>query len=72
MKKAKIIPAIAFDATGVIYRGIDPLPGAKAAFTKLINNKIPFCVLTNAGGTLEQERADRFNKFLDIPNCFNL
>ena len=28
----KKIPAIAFDATGVIYRDIKPLPGAKEAF----------------------------------------
>ena len=25
-------PAIAFDATGVIYRGSTPLPGAREAF----------------------------------------
>ena len=57
----KKIPAIAFDATGVIYRGIEPLPGANQAFQKLIARKIPYCVLTNAGGSLEKERASRFN-----------
>ena len=36
MKKFKT-PAIAFDATGVIYRGIDPLPHAKEAFNKMGN-----------------------------------
>ena len=49
----KLSPAIIFDATGVIYRGTKPLPGAKAAFEKLISNKVPYCVLTNAGGTFE-------------------
>lgn len=69
MKKFKT-PAIAFDATGVIYRGIDPLPHAKEAFNKLIRHNIPYCVLTNAGGSLESERASMFNKYLGIKNCF--
>ena len=47
------LPAIIFDATGVIYRGTSPLPGAREAFLKLIANKVPYCVLTNAGGSLE-------------------
>jgi len=62
-------PAIAFDATGVIYRGIQPLPFAKEAFQKLQSHNIPFCVLTNAGGSLEQARADKFNKYLGL-ECF--
>ena len=67
----KLPPAIIFDATGVIYRGTKPLPGAKAAFQKLISSKVPYCVLTNAGGTFEQDRADRFNEYLGIPGCFS-
>jgi ribonucleotide monophosphatase NagD (HAD superfamily) len=64
------IPAIAFDATGVIYRGSRPLPYAKEAFEKLIRHKVPYCVLTNAGSSLEIERAMRFNDLLGIPDCF--
>ena len=56
------IPAVAFDATGVIYRGSqEVLPGAQQAFKKLIQHNIPYCVLTNAGGSLEIDRAERFN-----------
>lgn len=67
----KLPPAIIFDATGVIYRGTKPLPGVRAAFEKLIKHKVPYCVLTNAGGTFEHERAGRFNEYLGIPNCFS-
>ena len=69
MSKSKL-PAIAFDATGVIYRGITPLPHAKEAFLKLRKHNVPYCVLTNAGGSLERERADLFNYYLGIENCF--
>ena len=65
------LPGIVFDATGVIYRGTTPLPGAREAFLKLIKHKVPYCILTNAGGSLEQERADRFNNYLGVPNCFS-
>ena len=66
------IPAIAFDATGVIYRGReDVLPGAREAFSKLMKHKVPYCVLTNAGGSLERDRAARFNTILDLPGCFS-
>ena len=69
-RQASSLPAIAFDATGVIYRGIQPLPFAKEAFQKLQRHNIPFCVLTNAGGSLEKVRAERFNKYLEL-ECFN-
>jgi hypothetical protein len=68
-RQASSWPAIAFDATGVIYRGIQPLPFAKEAFQKLQSRNIPFCVLTNAGGSLEKARAEKFNKYLGL-ECF--
>ena len=64
-------PGIVFDATGVIYRGLKPLPFAREAFELLIKHKVPYCVLTNAGGPPEQERADRFNEYLGLPGCFS-
>ena len=67
----KKLPGIAFDATGVIYRGTTPLPTAKQAFQTLVKHKIPFCVLTNAGSSLEQTRADKFNEYLGLPTCFS-
>ena len=69
-RQASTMPAIAFDATGVIYRGSQPLPFAKEAFKKLQKHNVPFCVLTNAGGSLEKVRAERFNKYLGL-ECFN-
>lgn len=63
--KSKLKPAIAFDASGVLFRGRQPIPRAKQALDLLQKYKVPFVVLTNAGGKTESKRAELFNKILD-------
>lgn len=49
--------AIAFDIDGVLVRGKEAIPGAKAALERLNENKIPFILLTNGGGHTEATHA---------------
>jgi ribonucleotide monophosphatase NagD (HAD superfamily) len=50
-------PAMAFDATGVLFKSNKLIPKAKEALTLLKDRDIPFVILTNAGGRTETARA---------------
>ena len=61
MKKAT---ALAFDASGVLISSGKPIPRAREALDLLHKRKIPFVILTNAGGRQDKARADLLNKIL--------
>ncbi|SCV06163.1 LANO_0H23486g1_1 [Lachancea nothofagi CBS 11611] len=48
--------AFAFDIDGVLLRSKEPIPGASEALKLCQEHKIPFILLTNGGGTLENQR----------------
>ncbi|SCU85539.1 LAME_0D01750g1_1 [Lachancea meyersii CBS 8951] len=48
--------AFAFDIDGVLLRSKEPIPGASEALKLCQDNQIPFILLTNGGGTLENQR----------------
>lgn len=59
--------AFSFDIDGVIYKSGELCPGAKEAISYLYENKIPFILLTNGGGTVEDARAADMAKKLGVP-----
>lgn len=56
----------AFDIDGVLLRSKSPIAGAGDALRLLSDNKIPYILLTNGGGQLEEERADFISKTLGV------
>lgn len=58
--------AFAFDIDGVLVRSSSPLPGASEALTYLQNERIPFILLTNGGGTSERDRVAALSQKLNI------
>lgn len=58
--------AFAFDIDGVLLRGSKPIDKAGRALRILNENKIPYILLTNGGGTLEQERAKFISEKLQV------
>lgn len=63
--------AIAFDMDGVLIRGGKAIPGARRAIERLRgdnpkNTKVPFIVLTNAGGESEESKAKKLSGKLGI------
>ncbi|SCU92920.1 LAMI_0E12574g1_1 [Lachancea mirantina] len=59
--------AFAFDIDGVLLRTKTPIPGASEALKLLQKEKIPFILLTNGGGTLEEQRAAFISDTLGVP-----
>ncbi|QLG74039.1 hypothetical protein HG535_0F05510 [Zygotorulaspora mrakii] len=57
----------AFDIDGVLLRSKNPIAGAGEALRTLNKNKIPYILLTNGGGQLEEERAAFISKVLEVP-----
>ncbi|QLQ82017.1 hypothetical protein HG537_0G02710 [Torulaspora globosa] len=57
----------AFDIDGVLLRGRTPIPGASEALKLLHKSKVPFILVTNGGGQLEEQRANFISKALDVP-----
>lgn len=57
----------AFDIDGVLLRSKTPIPGASEALKLLQHHKVPFILLTNGGGTLENQRTEFISKALDVP-----
>ncbi|XP_075066820.1 haloacid dehalogenase-like hydrolase domain-containing 5 [Mixophyes fleayi] len=59
-----------FDIDGVLVRGRNPIPGAAAAFRRLLDRKgklvVPVVFVTNAGNCLRQERAAELSKVLEF------
>ena len=45
--------AVAFDIDGVLTRTPNPIPGAKQALELLQARGVPFCLMTNGGGSTE-------------------
>ena len=60
--------AFAFDIDGVLIRGGEPLPGAKAALEFLQRQKIPFIFLTNGGGMTEKDHVALHGGRLSMTN----
>lgn len=58
--------AFAFDIDGVLLRSKEPIPGASEALKLCQDNKIPFIVLTNGGGTLENQRTAFLSDALQV------
>ena len=61
-----IIPAIAFDSNGVLIQSTRALPRAKEALDLAASKNIPFCIVTNASGRTDGERAAHLNKLLGV------
>ncbi|TNV77271.1 hypothetical protein FGO68_gene9088 [Halteria grandinella] len=74
-KMKKSIPAIAFDFTGVFsvhYKGSQPYPSAVKALNLLNKYRIPFVVLTNAGGRSDAERCEVMNRAVGVQGAFRV
>ncbi|KAM8930754.1 haloacid dehalogenase-like hydrolase domain-containing 5 [Pelodytes ibericus] len=60
-----------FDIDGVLVRGRTPIPAAKKAFQKLVNDQgqflVPVVFVTNAGNCLRQTKADQLSSILGVP-----
>ncbi|SCU77720.1 LADA_0A01882g1_1 [Lachancea dasiensis] len=59
--------AFAFDIDGVLLRSKEPIPQASEALKLCQENKIPFILLTNGGGTLENQRTAFMSDVLRVP-----
>ncbi|QEU62442.1 hypothetical protein KDRO_F03700 [Kluyveromyces lactis] len=58
--------AFAFDIDGVLLRSKTPIPGASEALKLLNKEKIPYILLTNGGGVLENKRTELISDALDV------
>ncbi|KAM5148584.1 haloacid dehalogenase-like hydrolase domain-containing 5 [Mantella aurantiaca] len=60
-----------FDIDGVLVRGKTPIPSAREAFQKLVDNQgrflVPVVFVTNAGNCLRQTKADQLSNILGVP-----
>ncbi|RDA84853.1 hypothetical protein CP532_2072 [Ophiocordyceps camponoti-leonardi (nom. inval.)] len=56
--------AFAFDIDGVLYRGRQPIPSARAALRTVRSLGIRYVFLTNGGGVSEDVKADSLNRRL--------
>lgn len=64
----KRLPYIVSDIDGVLVRGRVPIPRTKEALERVSRMGLPFCCLTNGGGSTEQVKADKLNAiFKDLP-----
>lgn len=59
--------AFAFDIDGVLIRGGKALPTALTALQRLDANRIPFLLLTNGGGYLEEKRVEALTTLIGYP-----
>jgi HAD superfamily hydrolase (TIGR01456 family) len=57
--------AFAFDIDGVLLQGRKVIPQAKTALNLLRKKNIPFCILTNGGAMMEEEKATALSQALD-------
>lgn len=58
--------AFAFDIDGVLLRGSEPINRAGQALRILNENRIPYVLLTNGGGSLEHERTKFISEKLQV------
>lgn len=58
--------AVAIDLDGVVHRGKDLVPSARASIKRLQDSSTPFVFLTNGGGCLESEKAEALSRLLDL------
>lgn len=56
-----------FDIDGVLLRGNRPLPNAREALLSLYRRQVPFILLTNGGGELEEAKAAKLSSLLHLP-----
>jgi ribonucleotide monophosphatase NagD (HAD superfamily) len=55
---------VVFDIDGVLLRGKEVIPGARAAVASLRRAGVPVAVLTNGGGVLERDKAAQLSELL--------
>ena len=60
--------AVFFDVDGVLKNGERAIKGASNSLINLRNNNVSFRILTNGGGDLEENRANKLNKILGFDN----
>ncbi len=65
------LPAIACDIDGVIHRSYKAIPGALEALLRVKETKIPFIMLSNGGGSIEEEKVEVINDMLGSAGLFN-
>lgn len=58
--------AFAFDIDGVLLRSKTPIPGASDALKLLKQERVPFILLTNGGGQLENQRTEFISDALGV------
>lgn len=58
--------AFAFDIDGVLLRSKNPIPGSSEALKLLNKEKIPYILVTNGGGVLENKRTEFISSVLDV------
>jgi HAD superfamily hydrolase (TIGR01456 family) len=59
--------AVAFDLDGVMYRGKELIPSSTTALQTLDRQGVPWLLLTNGGGVLEEEKAKSLTTKLNHP-----
>ena len=59
--------SFAFDIDGVLKQGKNALPQAIDSLKELEVKRIPYIILTNGGGMLEQEKAEELSSSLQVP-----
>ncbi|XP_007896837.1 haloacid dehalogenase-like hydrolase domain-containing 5 [Callorhinchus milii] len=68
--KSQATFGLLFDIDGVLVRGRTPIPAAKEAFRKLVDNngefQVPVVFVTNAGNCLRQAKAQQLSEILDV------
>ena len=65
------LPYIVSDIDGVLVRGRNQIPRTAEALQLIERLGIPFCCLTNGGGSTEQVKADKLNAiFKQLPNKY--
>jgi HAD superfamily hydrolase (TIGR01456 family) len=55
---------VVFDVDGVLLRGKNAIPGAREVIDDLKKNEIPFAIMTNGGGYLEEKKAKQVSEIL--------
>lgn len=57
---------VVFDVDGVLLRGKAPIPGAREVIEELQRDDVPFAIMTNGGGYLEEKKATQISQILGV------
>ena len=64
MRARRRLLGVTFDIDGVLLRGKTALPGATAALARLDAARVPWLLLTNGGGEIEERKAEAVGSIL--------